>query len=320
MSYFQETEFALLQRLLSRLSNRAVLDVGSEKGSFVAACLAAGSPRVFAIEPYPPHVALLRERFADVPAVTVLDIAIGADDRTALLHVAHDATGMPLDYHHSLVEFEDRQDIRWQSPISVRCRSLDSLAADGSIPHAVGLLKIDTEGGDLQVLLGARSIESAVVAVECWKGLSDGVGDCPYDASEVATLLGSRGYHDFVLVKRHDEFEAVQVGSAHMRDGDWGNLVFLHHSVRDGLVQLLHDASAPAWDRLIDRALWFRNECAARLALIETLDDALEQARRSEGRATAAGPDASPEREPRTGGLHSRLTADGRRDDRRDNS
>lgn len=300
MTYFQNTEYALLQTLLSRLPNRTVLDVGAEKGSFVEACLSAGSPRVFAFEPYPPHVADLRKRFAGVPAVTVFDVAIGLADQVSSLHIAHDAAGQPLDYHHSLIRFGDRPDVRWPSAIEVRCRSLDSLVADSSIPGTVGLLKIDTEGADLLVLRGAASIESAVVAVECWKGLPDSIGDSPYEASELVALLSHRGYHDFVFVKRHDEFESMQVGSARMRDGDWGNLVFIHETVRADLMPLVCDASAAASDRLADRALWFRPECEKRLAVIESLNAALD-------RSDRGGPSAASEADAPESGVGRRL-------------
>lgn len=278
MSYFQDTEYGLLQQLLSRLENRTVLDVGAEKGTFVEACLAAGSARVYAFDPYPPHADLLRRKFAETPEVTVCDLAIGAADRSMELHIAHDRSGQPLDYHHSLVEFDDARDVQWRSAIPVSCRSLDSLAAEGSIPPVVGMLKIDTEGGDLLVLEGAGAIESAVVVAECWKGLSESIADSPYQASEIAELLESRGYRDYVLVKRHDEFESLQVNSTHLRDGDWGNLVFVHEALRDELAPLLWEASASGWDRLTDRALWFRGECEKRLELIESLDRALKQA------------------------------------------
>jgi FkbM family methyltransferase len=275
MAYFQETDYALLSALLSRLPDRTVLDVGAEKGSFVELCLSAGSTRIFAFEPYPAHVETLRKKFADVAGVTVLDVAIGAADESLPFHIARDAAGEPLDYHHSLIRFVDTREVRWPSAIEVGCRSLDSLAAGGSIPRAVGLLKIDTEGGDLLVLHGAASIESAIVMVECWTGLPDSIRDSPYEAAEVVALLRGRGYRDFVFVKRQDEFESLQVGSARTRKGDWGNLIFVHQSVSDDLAPLLFDASAAAGDRLIDRALTFRQECQKRMAVIDTLQRAL---------------------------------------------
>src|SRR5690242_1913697 len=117
MAYFQETDYALLSALLSRLPDRTVLDVGAEKGSFVDLCLSAGSTRIFAFEPYPPHVETLRKKFADVAGVTVLDVAIGAADESLPFHVARDAAGEPLDYHHSLIRFADTREVRWPSAI-----------------------------------------------------------------------------------------------------------------------------------------------------------------------------------------------------------
>src|SRR5438034_3222419 len=180
-----DTEGGLLPAMWGGLANRVVLDVGAGKGHFVDFSLAAGSTRVFAFEPYPPHVAELRRRFAGVSAVTVLDVAVGVSDAPLPLHIARDADGRPLDDHHSIVKFPDRGDVRWPSALGVRGRSLDSLAADGSIPRSVGLLSIDTGGAGLLVVRGAASIDSAVVvAAEC------------DDALEVAALLGSRGYRD----------------------------------------------------------------------------------------------------------------------------
>jgi hypothetical protein len=64
-----------------------------------------------------------------------------------------------------------------------------------------------------------------------------------------------------------------------MRDGDWGNLVFVHEALRADLMPLVYEASAAAADRLTDRALWFRQECEKWLAVIESLDSALKAAK-----------------------------------------
>ena len=282
MAYQQETEYALLLDLLPRLDNRIVLDVGAEKGSFVDACLAAGGEHVFAFEPYPPHVKSLHDRFDGVSAVTVYDVAIGAADGTAALHVATDRSGRAFDYHHSLVKFPSSREILWDQAIDVNCRSLSSLVRAGTIPSTVGLLKIDTEGGDLSVLQGLGDLRSALVVVEYWEGLVDSLGDSPYSVAELVGLLESRGYRDYVFIKRHDEFEMVQCNVALTRGADWGNLVFMHESVADRLMPVAHKAAAVVHERLMDRALAFRQECEKRLQVIVELNESLVSARGQE--------------------------------------
>jgi hypothetical protein len=96
-------------------------------------------------------------------------------------------------------------------------------------------------------------------------------GDSPYQISDLTGILRPRGYREFVFVKRHDEFEVIQLGMARSRPGDWGNLVFIHYRVRERLLPILHDAANTAHDRLLDRALWFREECAKREQVIAGL-------------------------------------------------
>ena len=273
------TQHDLLRSLLSRLPNRLVLDVGAEKGDFVDACLAAGSTQVFAFEPYPPRAADLRKKYTDVPAVTVLDAAIGTADKPIRLRVAHDASGQPLDFPHSFADYGDRRDARWFSEIDVVCRSLDSLAADAVIPRAVGLLRVDADRANLLVLQGATSIESAVVAVACWNGLQDTMRDPPYDVSELADVLSNRGYRDLVFVRRRDGIECLQVGSAHLHDGDSGTLVFIHETVRAHLMPVVYEASAAAVDRLMDLAVSIRQENQEQRAVIDSLQGAVKGGR-----------------------------------------
>ncbi len=271
MDYFQETEYGLARRLLSRLTSRTVLDVGAERGGFVDACLTAGAERVFAFEPYPPHVEHLRTRFGASPEVEVLDLAIGDRDGPAVLHIAQDRSGRALDYHHSLVAFPATDEAQWNTGIAVTCRSLGSLVREGVIPRAVGLLKIDTEGGDLAALQGLGDLQSDIVMVEYCRNPGH-AGDSPYGVPDIEALLRPRGFLDFVFVKRRDELEAIQVGSSQTRLGDWGNLLFIHERKRDRLMPVVLEATAAAQDRLIDRALWFREECVKREQVIAGLE------------------------------------------------
>src|SRR4051794_14006110 len=67
--YDQDTEVRLLTALLGYLDDKEVIDVGAEHGSFVGALLKAGAAEVYAFEPYPPSVEILRSTFGETPAV-----------------------------------------------------------------------------------------------------------------------------------------------------------------------------------------------------------------------------------------------------------
>jgi FkbM family methyltransferase len=256
-NYYQGTEYKLAHDLLSRLDNRKVVDVGAEKGGFVEACLAAGAEHVYAFEPYPPHVEHLRRKFGAASAVTVFDIAIADREGSATLHIAHDAAGEPMDYHHSLLGSLNADDVEWHREIDVPCRSLGSLVRDHTIPGEVGLLKIDTEGGDLLALQGMGTLESAIVMVEYCRNPGY-AGDSPYEVSDVARLLDPRGYRDLAFVKRNDGFEVIQIGTENARLGDWGNLVLIHERVRARLMPMVYDAAASRVDALMDHARTLR--------------------------------------------------------------
>src|SRR5262249_30008029 len=201
--YEQELALSLLLRLSERLAERTVLDVGAERGAFVEAFLASGSSRVFAFEPFPSHAEFLRDRFASDDRVRVLEVALGARDEKVDLHIAEDRAGREYPYYHSLVAFAETEQVRWAKRVPVTCRSLESLVEDGTLPAKVGVLKVDTEGHDLEVVRALGRLSPAVVMVEYWDTIAAIFGACPYTLEEVAELLVPRGYSNAVVIKRH---------------------------------------------------------------------------------------------------------------------
>jgi len=256
----QDLDLRILLDLHRRIPDKRVIDVGAEKGTFVEAFLRAGCPELHAVEPYPPHVDFLTRRFGGNGAVRILPIAAGASDGKATLHIAQDRSGREHHYHHSLVHFESRGDVMWQRAIPVECRSLGSLVEEGRLPPEVGILKIDTEGHDLAVLQGLGPLRAAVIMAEYWHDLPEVFGPCPYALSDLAAILGPRGYSNFGVVTRHDEFQIVQLNSTATRPGDWGNAVFVHDDVFPRVAKVLQDTAAAAHARLLDRAIHYRNQ------------------------------------------------------------
>src|SRR5260221_2130120 len=199
MYYSQETDFNLLLQLFEHLENKTVIDIGAEKGSMIQGFLARGCKSIFAFEPYPPHVEILRSKFKDVSGVHIHELAIGVRDETAILHIAHDKiSGEGGEYYNSLIASADTPGIHWAGEIPVQVRSLATLVESGIIPSEIGILKIDTEGNDFAVLQGMGKLHSAVVMLEYWDKVIETTGSSPYNLEEVKFVMQPRGYSNFV--------------------------------------------------------------------------------------------------------------------------
>lgn len=284
----QGAELGLIAALIPKLGDRSAIDVGSEHGAMAAILRDAGLDPTWLIEPFPCNVARLRERFGTDPGVHVLDVAAGMRDGTAELHLAHDGSGQSLDAFHALRPGRSSTDLVWEGTVPVRVRSLDSLRAAGEIPGRVGLLKIDAEGADADVLRGAASIAADVVMVEFWRDLPSTTGPCPYGIEELRSLVEPLGPRHFLFVRHGRRHLSVgRWDTADPADGEWGNLVF----VADSLVEAA-EAALPALDRaLFDRSerVTAEQERAAgeRLELIEQLTQAADTHEKLVDRLTA---------------------------------
>jgi FkbM family methyltransferase len=274
----QGAELALIAALIPRLDWPAAIDVGSERGAVAAVLREAGADPMWLIEPFPGNVERLRGRFAADPAVRVLGLAAGVNDGTAELHVARDASGDSVDAFHTLQPERSGPDLVWDGTVPVRVRSLDSLRADGEIPGRVGLLKIDAEGSDADVLRGAGSISADIVMVEFWSELPDTIGTCPFGLEDLRSLVEPLGPRRFLFVRHGPRH--VDIGrwdTADPAGGEWGNLIF----VADPLVAAA-DAVLPEIDRALrDRSerITAEQEFAARerLGLIERLTEQADE-------------------------------------------
>jgi FkbM family methyltransferase len=141
-----------------------VVDVGANEGSFTNAVLdLAPSARVLAIEPAPEPLARLRERFAAKPGVTIVGKAAAAGVGKAALHL----TGH--DHNSSLHRPRDEMLSLYEDPgwgvvgtVEVDTASLDELVPED---ERVSVIKLDVQGGELDVLDGAHGTLERTAAV-----------------------------------------------------------------------------------------------------------------------------------------------------------
>ena len=277
--YDQGTDLALLAKLFGFLANRSVIDVGAERGTFVRVLVDAGAEAIYAFEPFPKSVHSLKSAFAETPAVKIFQVAIGDRDDEATLYVVEDKTALHEDAFHSLVSFDETPMLRCIGEIRVRRRSLASLVNEGLIPSEIGVLKVDTERSDFAVLKGMGPLRCDIVVIEFWDDLAGTVGPAAYRIDEVASYMADRGYTNYVVIKRHGEFETLQVNDGTTRPGDWGNVIFMHDDAYPRLSVAMFAEVSAAQQRLIDRAQFFAGEAAKRLDVIERDEAAVAASR-----------------------------------------
>jgi FkbM family methyltransferase len=126
-----------------------VLDVGAHEGDFSRACLDTSLiSGAILFEPHPDNARRLRETFQKFP-VTVEEMAVGACSATGVFLFGDDsATGSLLEPTGLAKDSVGRSKV----PIT----TLDDYAAANGLMDRVAVLKIDTQGTDLNVLKGAE--------------------------------------------------------------------------------------------------------------------------------------------------------------------
>ena len=144
-----------------------VLDVGANRGQFALLALERfPAASVHSLEPLPRAFAVLEALASDEARLRVHRFAAGAEAGTAVLHVSR------RDDSSSLLPITDRQvafapGSRERGRIDVELRTLDEMAGTTLLRPLV--LKIDVQGGELEVLRGAgRTLESTdALLIEC---------------------------------------------------------------------------------------------------------------------------------------------------------
>jgi FkbM family methyltransferase len=140
------------ERLTQRLFQKhvrpgaIVFDIGANAGFFtlLAARLAGPGGHVFAFEPVPDNLALLREhvRLNQATNVTVLPLAVAASTGSARFLIG---------------ENPSQGELSTNGEIEVAVDSLDRLVGSGELPRP-DFIKIDIEGGEDNALAGAAEV------------------------------------------------------------------------------------------------------------------------------------------------------------------
>lgn len=149
-----ETHF--LREHLGRLENPIVFDVGANEGAYTLA-VAEANPRatVYAFEPHPTTYGRLLSRISDLQGVVAVNSACGSAKGSLLLF---DYAGSEGTSHASVYEqVMEMHGAAQTGRHTVSIISLDCFAEQNGVGR-IDLLKIDTEGHELEVLKGAAGL------------------------------------------------------------------------------------------------------------------------------------------------------------------
>jgi FkbM family methyltransferase len=186
-----------------------------------------------AFEPNPRVFGELTERCEKLVGFRGFPIGVGGSDGSFEFRTVETVEGAEWDgdlsLYSSFTEHDLPKELRYSDPISVGVRSLGSLHASGEIPLAPGMVKIDTEGGDLAVIEGLGEVRPEVIVTETWAdGSAMGGAKSVNALPPVVAAMRERGYHWFIHIFRKDGTSepAYFVNWDGQPRGTWGNTFF----------------------------------------------------------------------------------------------
>ena len=197
---YEQAETVAFSRLVEKGS--IVLDVGANIGYF-ATFFAQRAAHVYAIEPTPSTLALLRENVSAYSNVTVLPVAVSDQPGTMSLWIDDRNAG-----DNTLYEQPGRRSV------TVPVTTVDALVRELQIPR-VDLIKIDIQGAEVAAFRGMRetlrSNPHAPIVAEFWK---QGLRRAGVDVDEWLDAIGPAEYS---RIAQDGSEERIAVGWFHQQ-------------------------------------------------------------------------------------------------------
>ncbi len=232
----ENPEIGLLGHICSFLEDTKALDIGAHDGEVAERLLQYGYA-VHAFEPYGPSFARLEERLAGRERFRASRLAIGPNDSEMMLNVAEDHSPdrkWNATLFNSLVNHPMLAEVTFTHAVPVTVRSLESLQKSGEIPDSVGLLKIDTEGLDFEVIAGMGKIRPAIVMAEFWDATHPFGRAGHGRLDELVKVMRRRGYERHIVIYHLDPTRTISYywGRSETVGQSWGNVIFFsNHSL-----------------------------------------------------------------------------------------
>ncbi|MCA2910948.1 MAG: FkbM family methyltransferase [Microcystis sp. M034S1] len=230
--YFQDLDIELMTYLYSYLPHRLAVDIGANRGDVSSRLLQAGY-QVYAFEPFPAVIDKLKNRLGDHPNFRLFPFALGSENQTQELHIATDETPdntyQDASFYSSLTKHSLSEGLVFTDTIPVTVKTLASLHDAEELPKDIGLVKIDTEGFDLEVIKGMGNYRYPVVVAEFWdKNFPFGRSGAMNQLPDLVKAMKERDYHWHLVIYRiwGSSDVSYYCNSAYSLDNSWGNVFF----------------------------------------------------------------------------------------------
>jgi FkbM family methyltransferase len=229
---FTNPETGLFSFLYSYLPERGALDIGANHGSVSELLLKAGY-EVYAFEPLPETYDNLVRRLGKRERFHAFPFALGSRETEMPLHVATDLSAGNVygdaSVYSSLAQHSMPADLPFTSSRPVMVKTLAGLHDAGTLPSDIGLVKIDTEGYDLEVVRGMGERRYPVVATEFWDSeIPFGGSNQLYTVDSLVGEMRRRGYLWHIVLYRIWGQNQSGFYCNHDKSvpGTWGNAIF----------------------------------------------------------------------------------------------
>ncbi|GJM30476.1 MAG: hypothetical protein DHS20C17_31110 [Cyclobacteriaceae bacterium] len=226
-------ESILMTYLYSYLDSRVALDVGAHCGD-VSRQLAETGFVVHAFEPNTKIQDNLKNKLENLGNCTIHNYALGSNNENASL-IIYD--NLPYSRTHNdpslLSSLLNRELLSLQKSehIEVVVETISNLVENKELPSNIGLLKIDTEGYDLEVIKGMGELRPSIVVAEYWdKDHPWGQNSTLYTYRMLIDEMRDRDYNWHIDLHRLWGEEKVCFTSNQLISvpNSWGNIFFFN--------------------------------------------------------------------------------------------
>ena len=191
---YEPTRFPELRRaaLIENAAVDTVLDVGANDGAFALGLRRGGySGLIVSFEPQSAAFAVLERRAAADSAWTCRQLALGASDGVASLHIAKNSSSSSSSRSATCIS-RAHPNLGTSARRASRSRGSTTYRSGLVEPRDRVYLKVDTQGYELEVLNGAVDTLGQVVAADIELSLAPLYEGAPL-IGEVVTFLEARG-------------------------------------------------------------------------------------------------------------------------------
>lgn len=190
---YANTLGAARKRLISDLGITLVLDVGANAGWYASDLRSQGyKDRIISFEPLKKPFAELQKLTLEDPNWTAFNVALGSKSGSVSMYVSENSfSSSLLKVTGESIAASARTQIAAKEDVQV-C-TLDQLIPDLGTGSSKVLLKLDTQGFEREVILGAKTMLSRCSAVECELSLVELYEKQPL-FYEVCQLLYEQGF------------------------------------------------------------------------------------------------------------------------------